>query len=203
MNQQTEERIKIIRQFKSIGSTNALPSKRLQSIRLMAYLNVGLANLLLIYLMVITACALFQVAPFIQYWQKIGLTVFISLSFTLWAHFTYIEYLFVKHIKKLKEQDFSFDNTVNDELKGLIHDLNYNRFKPYWIIVPAIVLILASAMRVLEFNPFWNSFLLPVLIISILLSWRLNNSIFMVRQNIEITESNGMDIHLKETIHGS
>ena len=191
MTEQTEERIKIIRQFKSIYyPANASPDKLIKSLKILGYMNFGIVNLLLIFLIVITTCSLFQIVQFTQIWHKFALTVSITLSMSLHAHFSYIELLLKNHIRKLNELNFSFDNTLNIELKDLIHDLNYHRFKPYWITFPTIIVFIASGMMVLEINPFWDNFIWPVLITSILLSWRLNNYIFLVRRNIEMTEFN-------------
>jgi len=190
MNEQTEERIKIIRQFKSTFHVKE-PSldKRIKKLKLWGMMNYGLVNLLLIIIMIISALALLQVESFAQRWLKSGLFVLITLSVSLHSHYSYIEYLLLKHFSYLTRVDMNFHPTTNTELKELVSDLNNHKFKPVWIMVPSILVILASALMVLEWNPFWGLFPLPVLVVSVLLSWRINNHVFLVQNNIENLES--------------
>jgi len=148
-------------------------------------MNFGLANLLFVFLIIISASTLLRLEPFGQNWNKSGLIVLMTISLSLHAHFSIIEFLLLKHSKSLGNSDFNFDNRLNMELKELINDMNYHRFKPFWIILPAIIMMIASALMILELNPYWDMFTWPVLAISVLLSWRLNNCVFLIRKNIE------------------
>ena len=186
MNPQIEERIGIINQLKTTLTGKDLSlEKRIKRLKLWGYMNFGLVNLLLVFLIIISASTLLRLEPFGQNWQKSGLIVLMTISLSLHAHFSIIEFLLLKHSKRLGNSDFNFDNRLNMELKELIDDMNYHRFKPYWIIIPAIILMIASALMVLELNPYWDMFTWPVLAISVLLSWRLNNCVFLIRKNIE------------------
>lgn len=186
MNPQIEERIGIINQLKTTLTGKDLSlEKRIKRLKLWGYMNFGLVNLLLVFLIIISASTLLRLEPFGQNWQKSGLIVLMTISLSLHAHFSIIEFLLLKHSKRLGNSDFNFDNRLNMELKELINDMNYHRFKPYWIIIPAIILMIASALMVLELNPYWDMFTWPVLAISVLLSWRLNNCVFLIRRNIE------------------
>lgn len=186
MNPQIEERIGIINQLKTTLTGKDLSlEKRIKRLKLWGYMNFGLVNLLLVFLIIISASTLLRLEPFGQNWQKSGLIVLMTISLSLHAHFSIIEFLLLKHSKRLGNSDFNFDNRLNMELKELIDDMNYHRFKPYWIIIPAIILMIASALMVLELNPYWDMFTWPVLAISVLLSWRLNICVFLIRRNIE------------------
>ncbi|HEX7584276.1 MAG TPA: hypothetical protein VF373_06270 [Prolixibacteraceae bacterium] len=186
MNPQIEERIGIINQLKTTLTGKDLSlEKRIKRLKLWGYMNFGLVNLLLVFLIIISASTLLRLEPFGQNWQKSGLIVLMTISLSLHAHFSIIEFLLLKHSKRLGNSDFNFDNRLNMELKELINDMNYHRFKPYWIIIPAIILMIASALMFLELNPYWDMFTWPVLAISVLLSWRLNNCVFLIRRNIE------------------
>jgi hypothetical protein len=107
----------------------------------------------------------------------------------LHTHYSYIEFLLLKHISHLNNRDLNFDPSTNKELNGLVNDLNNHKFKPAWIMIPSIIVIIASALMVLEWNPYWGLFPLPVLVVSVLLSWRINNHVFLVQNNIENLES--------------
>ena len=186
MNPQIEERIGIINQLKTTLTGKDLSlEKRIKRLKLWGYMNFGLVNLLLVFLIIISASTLLRLEPFGQNWQKSGLIVLMTISLSLHAHFSIIEFLLLKHSKRLGNSDFNFDNRLNMELKELIDDMNYHRFKPYWIIIPAIILMIAGALMVLELNPYWDMFTWPVLAISVLLSWRLNICVFLIRRNIE------------------
>ena len=186
MNQQIEARIGIINQLKTTLTGKDLSlEKRMKRLKLWGYMNFGLANLLLVFLIIISASTLLRLEPFGQNWNKSGLIVLMAISLSLHAHFSIIEFLLLKHSKSLGNSDFNFDNRLNMELKELINDMNYHRFKPFWIILPAIIMMIASALMILELNPYWDMFTWPVLAISVLLSWRLNNCVFLIRRNIE------------------
>ena len=186
MNQQIEARIGIINQLKTTLTGKDLSlEKRMKRLKLWGYMNFGLANLLLVFLIIISASTLLRLEPFGQNWNKSGLIVLMAISLSLHAHFSIIEFLLLKHSKSLGNSDFNFDNRLNMELKELINDMNYHRFKPFWIILPAIIMMIASALMILELNPYWDMFTWPVLAISVLLSWRLNNCVFLIRKNIE------------------
>lgn len=190
MNEQTEQRIKIISQFKSTFHVKD-PSleKRINKLKIWGIMNYGLVNLLLIIVMILSALTLLQVESFNQRWLQSGLLVLITLSVSLHSHYSYIEYLLLKHISHLKLRELNFNPTTNTELNGLVTDLNDHKFKPSWIMIHSILVILASALTVLEWNPFWGWFPLPVLVVSALLSWRINNHVFLVQNNIENLES--------------
>jgi hypothetical protein len=111
-----------------------------------------------------------------------------TIAVSFHAHYSFIEFLLLNHVKDLKHSNFKCNHNANLELKNIINDMNFHRFKPYWIIIPAIAVIISGAFTVLELNPYWNWFVIPVLITSVLLSWRLNNSVFLIRKNIENTK---------------
>lgn len=187
MNHLTTERLEIIKQFKSISILGAQTfEKRLKRAKTWGTINFYLANFILI--IVISASALLGIEPFRQSWSKSGLTILIAFSISLSAHFSLIEYYLLKHLKALNNGNFTFNQKLNSELKKLINDLNFHRFKPFWIIFPTIFVILAGALVVFELNPFWDIFVWPVLIIGILLSWRLNSAVYQIRKNLEQTE---------------
>lgn len=190
MNQETEERIRIIMQFKptTYFKDQSLEG-RIKKLKYYGILKYGLANFVLIIAIVLSAIALLTFDPSGQSWQKAGLLVFITMNLSLNAHYPYIEFLLLSHIKTLHGQDVMVDINSNKELKGLINHMDYNRFKPYWIIIPSLILIIASILSFFDLNPYWNMFALPVLIVSALLSWRLNNQVSLVQNNIEDFES--------------
>jgi len=190
MNHHIAERIQIISQFKSpsIGSDQSFENRYKKS-KIWGSINFYMANILLIVLIVISASTLLGIEPIGQKWSKSGLMILMTLSLSLHAHYSLIEFHLLKHLKSLNESDFSFNQNLNLELKNLITDLNFHRFKPYWIIIPTTIVLCASALMVLELNPYWDMFVIPVLLIGILLSWRLNNGVFLIRENIEKAES--------------
>lgn len=190
MNQYTEERIRIIKKLKPSIYVKEQPlDQRIKKLKFLSLLNYLLANLLLIILMIQSALSLLQYDPSGESWKKSALLVFITLNLSLQAHLSYIEYLLLKHVRNLKNQEYSISYINNKELKELIIRLNNNRFKPYWIVIPSILVMLGSLLSYLEYNPYWDIFALPALLVGALLSWRLNKEVLQVRNNIEHIES--------------
>lgn len=190
MNQETEERIKIIRQFKpTLHYKDQSLEGRIKKLRYYGILKYFLANFFLIITMIRSAIVLLSMDDSGQNWQKAGLMIFIALSLSLHAHYSYIEFLLLKHVRNLQNHDYTISFNSNKELQVLINRLNYHRFQPYWIIIPSIIVMIASILSIFELNPFWLIFALPVLIVSVLLSWRLNNDVLHIRNNIHNLES--------------
>ena len=190
MNQETEERIKIISEFKStLYQKDQSLEKRINMLKIFGLLKYVLANFMLILVMVHSAIVILRLDPSGQSWQKAGLLVFIALNLSFHSHYSYIELLLLKHIKNLLHRDMIIQDGHNRELNKLIDDLNYHKFRPYWLIFTAFILLLASVLKFFNFNPFWHLFALPVLIVGALLSVRLNQKVSLIRNNIELIES--------------
>lgn len=190
MNQYAEERIRIIKKLKPSIFFNQQPlEQRIKKLKVVSLLNYLLANVLLIVLMIQAALALLQYDPSGESWKKSALMIFITLNLSLQAHLSYIEYLLLKHARNLKTQEYMINYINNKELKELVTRLNHHRFKPYWIVIPSILVMIGSIFTYFDSNPLWEIFALPVLLVGALLSWRLNNEVLRVRNNIEHIES--------------
>ncbi|HET6557555.1 MAG TPA: hypothetical protein VFG54_09600 [Prolixibacteraceae bacterium] len=190
MNQYAEERIRIIKKLKPSIYVKEQPlDQRIKILRFFGWLKYLLANVLLIALIIQSALSLLQHDPSGESWQKSALLVFITLNLSLQSHYSYIEYLLLKHVLNLKNQQYSISYINNKELKELIIRLNHNRLKPYWIILPSILVMVGSIFTYFDSNPYWEIFALPVLLVGILLSIRLNKDVLLVRNNIEHIES--------------
>lgn len=191
MDQYTEERIMIITKLKPFFYVKDQPiDQRIKKRTSLSLLNYLLANFLLIVLMVQSALSLLQYDLSGQSWHKSALLIFITINLSLQAHLSYIEYLLLRHARNLKNRQYNISYIHNKELKELVTRLNNNRFKPYWIVIPSLGVMIGSLMSYFNYNPYWELFAWPVLLVSALLSWRLNNEVWLVRNNIEHTESN-------------
>lgn len=197
MNQQVEEQIEIINQLNStLTGKDFNLEKRIKRLRIWGYFGYVGANLLLIFLLLVSASALFHFELIHYNWNKSMLLVTMAMSLSLHSHFSLIEFLLCKHHKKLNESAFTFNRELNSELENLINKLNYRRFKPYWIMIPSIIVMIAALAIMLmaegTMTPkiafYWNLFPLPVFITSLLLFWNLNNKVFSVRKNIKAIE---------------
>lgn len=191
MDQYAEERIMIISKLKPFFYVKDQPiDQRIKKRTSLSLLNYLLANFLLIVLMVQSALSLLQFDPSGESLHKSALLIFITMNLSLQAHLSYIEYLLLRHARNLKNRQYNISYIHNKELKKLVTRLNNNRFKPYWIVIPSLAVMLGSLMSYFNYNPYWELFAWPVLLVSALLSWRLNNEVWLVRNNIEHTESN-------------
>lgn len=197
MNQQIEERIEIIKELKTtIPNKDYSLEKRIKRLRWGYFGYVGV-NILLIFLLLVSASALFHLEMLHYNWKKSMLLVVMTMSLSFHSHFSFIEFLLSKHHKKLIASDFNFDQELNSELENLINQLNYRRFKPYWIMIPSLLIMIAALVILLmteeTMTPimahYWNQFPLPVFVITLLLLWRLNYTVFSFQKNIEKVES--------------
>lgn len=190
MNQYAEERIRIIKKLKpTVGFKEQPLEQRIKKLKFFGWLKYLLSNLLLIILMIQSALSLLHYDPSGESWQKSALLVFIALNLSLQGHYSYIEFLLLKHVRNLKTQEYMISYINNKELKELVIRLNTNRFKPYWIVIPSILVMLGSIFSYLGYNPYWEIFALPCLMAGALLSIRLNKEVLTVRNNIEHIES--------------
>lgn len=190
MNPQTEERIRIIKKLKpSLGFNKQPLEKRIKKLRFFGILIYAMANILLIVIIIQSAITLFHLDPTGQSWNKSALMVFITLNLSLHSHYSYIEFLLLKHVDNIKNQEYLISYINNKELKELINNLNYHRFRPYGIIIPALLVMLGSILSYFDSNPYWEIFALPTLVIGTLMLWQLNYKVSQIRNNIEEIES--------------
>lgn len=197
MNQQIEERIEIIKSLKTTtGKADQSLEKRIKSTRIFGIISYALANFVLIFLILITILTILDFGSFGSSWSKSALFVFITISISIQAHFSPIDFLLSKHRKKLQNSSFSFNNQLNNTLRKQIDELNYHRFKPYWIIIPALIIMIPGILMVFadddvfaKNNLYWDYFKIPVLFIGILLFWNFNWKIYQFWKNIKNVES--------------
>lgn len=197
MNQQIEERIEIIKSLKTTtGKADQSLEKRVKSTRIFGIISYALANFVLIFLIFITILAILDFGGFGSRWPKFALFVFMTISISIQAHFSPIDYLLSKHRKKLQNFSFSFDNQLNNTLRKQIDELNFHRFKPYWIIIPSLIIMISGILVVFASNDvsainnlYWGYFKIPVLLVGILLFWNFNWKIYQVWENIKNAES--------------
>ncbi len=197
MNSQIEERIEIIKSLKTTtGKADQSLEKRIKSTRIFGIFSYSLANFVLIFLILITILALLDFSSYGSRWSKSAFFAFMTMTISLGAHFSSIDFLLSKHRKNLLNSDFSFNNQLNNTLKMQINDLNYHRFKPYWIIIPTVIIMTTGMLMffadhgVFPKNKlYWDYFKIPVLFVSILLFWNFNWKIYQVWKNIKNVES--------------
>jgi hypothetical protein len=200
MNQITEDRIELIKGFKTTLIDKGLSIEtRIKRLRIAGIFAFGSMNLLLILLVIISFITILHVEPLASKWNQSSMLVFMTITVSMVTHFSFVEFLLTKHLKKLQERNFDFSKELNIKLKDLIENMNENRLKPYWIKIPAIVVLIATLAMLLltmdtdsinpEFANYWNLFPLPVFLISLMLFWNLNSKIIAFRKNINEVES--------------
>jgi H+/gluconate symporter-like permease len=197
MTPQIEERIEIIKELKTtMPFKDYSLEKRIKRLRWGYFGYIGV-NILLMFLILVSASALFHLEMLHYNWNRSMLLVAMTISLSWHSHFSFIEFLLSKHHKKLITSDFNFDQESNSELQNLINRLNYRRFKPYWIMIPSILIAIAAIVILLmteetmtpKMSHYWNQFPLPVFVMTLLLLWNMNYMVFRVRRNIKNVES--------------
>ena len=125
MNNQIVERIKIAQSFKSAYNwKRETPKQREKTVKRFAFLNYGIAILLICVTIVASAISTFQIETFSGKWTNAGLLVLMAMSLSLSAPFLYIVLMLHKHIKNIKNLEIKFDDNLNTELGNIVKQLN-------------------------------------------------------------------------------
>jgi hypothetical protein len=197
MDSQIEERIEIIKSLiTTSGKADQSVEKRIKSTRILGIFNYAFTTIFLIILVFLTIFTLLSAGNFVEKWPKFGLVVSLIFSMSLHAPLSIVDFFLSRHRKKLQDSDYSVDKQLNDTLKLQIDELNYRRFRPYWIKIPALIISIFALLQtflVLDdskyFDIYWGYFKIPVLIVAFLLLWYSNRIIYIVWENIKIVES--------------
>jgi len=189
MNQQIEERIQIATEFKSkVDWKDESLEKKIQKLRITGFFNFGFANFLFFLVILMSILAFFHIEPFYQNWQKSGLIILLSASFSIHAPFYYTEYILLKHSKLILNLDVESVDSLNDELSIIVNKL-IKRGKIYYILYRTeIVIVVGTIFQVSESNPILSVFLYFILILSFLLVLELTYLTHLVRVNIKKVE---------------
>ncbi len=190
MNAQIEERIKIIRRFKSVYSTQEKnPQKMNFWFNFSAAFEYWVTMLLLIFLMFLSFSAIFHIEPFNEKWQTSGLIVLMTFAIAIKSPYSFIELFLLKHVKKIIKLDLSFPQSLNQELKEIITKINSKKNRMNIIGLPSILIMLGGLLKVLDLNPYWNYFTYIVLVFSPILLIRINFQISIVKKNLNKFDS--------------
>ena len=100
-------------------------------------------------------------------WQKTGLIVIISLSFTLKLPNYFYELKLLKHFKNINSKsEFKGNDKLNSDLKNII-DKSNNGFKNNWSVIILAIVILITGIWQMGYDvnsPYWNYMKLPILV---------------------------------------
>jgi hypothetical protein len=190
MNQQIEERIKIIKRFKSVYSIQEKdPEKKNFWFRMSAGFDYWVVMFLLTFLIFVSFSAIFKIEPINEKWQNSGLLVLMAFALAIKSPYSFIELALLKHVKKIKGLDLSTPYSLNQELKKIITRLNSKKHRLNVVGLPSILIILGGALKVFDLNPYWNYFSYLVLFFSPILIIRINYQISLVRKNLSKFET--------------
>ncbi len=185
MNNQIEERIKIIKRFKSIYSTQKKSlDKNNFWFRMSAGFDYWGASFLLLFLIFISFTAIFQIEPINEKWQNSGLIVLMTFAIAIKSPYSFIELMLLKHVKKIKDLELSFPESLNQDLKEIIFRLNSKKMRVNVFGLPSIFIVLGGALKVFDLNPYWNYFPYLVFFFSPILLIRINYLIRLMRRNL-------------------
>ena len=190
MNNQIAERIKIAKSFKSTYNWQGkTPEQREKTLKRFAFLNYGIAILLLCAIIVVSAITTFQIETFSGKWTNAGLLVLMAMSLSLSAPFLYIELMLHNHIKKIEKLEIEFDEKLNNQLDNIIAKLNRRKKYIYLLGLPAILIIIPAFLQVFDANPYWDKFPPIVLVVSLYVLVMVNYDIIKLKRNLKRVES--------------
>lgn len=190
MNNLIAERIKIINRFKSLYSTNKKSSKENNFwFRMSAGFDYWAVMLLLIFLMFMSFSAIFQIEPINEKWKNSGLLVLMVFAIAIKSPYSFIELALLKHVKKIKDLDLNFPESLNQDLSKIITRLNSKKVRLNLIGLPTIFIILGALLHQFELNPYWNYFSYLVLGFSPILIIRINYQISLIKKNLSKFDS--------------
>ncbi len=190
MNNQIDERIKIAKSFKSIYNWKGkTPEKREKTLKMVAFSDYGIVTFLLFVCILASAMTIFQTQSISSNWEKSGLLVLLTMSFSLRSPFSFIELILNNHIKKIENVRYQFDNELNNELDNIITKLNRRKKYIYLIGLPAILIFIPAMLQVFNANPYWDKFPPFVLTVSLYILVRIHYDIMKLKRNLKRVES--------------
>ena len=165
MNTKINERKNIIVSFKANVSLPKGIDKRIQSLRGLTIINALIA--LPCICIVISTILLEPLGIEVFKWDKMGLLVIFSVSFSLGLPEYFYELKLLNHLKKInKASDFEGLEALNSELKMIIKVLN-NKLKNYKYLIPLVLVIFIFGLLQIfsdTLNPYWGYLKIPVLL---------------------------------------
>lgn len=111
------------------------------------------------------------------------------MSLSVRAPYAYIELILKRHLKKLKSTKGNFDKKGNCDLEFYISQFNERKKYLYIKALPAIMILIAAFLQVIEKNPYWDKFPPLVAVVSLYILIQLNLDIFKIKRNIRKVES--------------
>lgn len=159
MNNQIEERIKIIKGFKSYTYWKVKsPEEISKSLKVFAPLDYGFTLVLLLFVIVLSASALFELEFLSSKWEKSGLIVLMTISFSLRSPFSLAELMLKKHVQIIRTKNHSIKDSLNSDLKSIISSFDNRKKRIVYFVIPVVIVMLASFAQVFEMNPYWSYF---------------------------------------------
>lgn len=192
MNQQVEERIELISNF-------ILETGKGESRKWVHYFNGYITLPFVIGLFLFVEVVSFS-AIFNQFsnWAKADMMTLFSLFFILQFSIQFVNFLLFNHLHTIKEKQINLGNELNDELESLL-ELITTRFKPYWLKIPVLLLMVIALIKKTLFmftnhsnlfiDTLWNYLPLPIFLTGILLFWHCSQQIWKVRKNLKTVEA--------------
>jgi len=181
MNNKINERIRIANSFKSLLEWGEKSQRtREKTLKWIVFLEFGVMMIFLPFLIIICSMNIFNIELFTLNWSKSGLLVMMTMLFALRSPVSYIELILYKHINKIKDIEIDFDNKINIELANIIDKLN----RRFTRSIPTLLIMIPAMLQTFDLNPYWDNFLIPTLVVSIYLIFKINYDILKVKTNL-------------------
>ncbi|MDP5231681.1 MAG: hypothetical protein NWQ38_14915 [Cellulophaga sp.] len=191
MNPKINERKNLIVSLKSnLSLPNRGIDKRIQNLTGLNIFN-GFISVLCIAIVLYVIIFESLGSAFIK-WDKMGLLVIISVSFTLGLPESIYELKLLNHLKKINNaSDFDGIEHLNAELSSMIKKLN-NKLKNYKYLIPLVLVIFVFGILQIfseTLNPYWSYIKIPLLLFYSLIIGRFIITYKKIHQNISATEN--------------
>ena len=181
------DRIAIAKQFKSLHEWQDATHKA-KHLKRGRNIEGVLVPFLLLLAAIISVDKLFHFYEVTTYWPKAGLLVGLAMGLSFRAPFTYIEALLTNHIERLTKAKVHYDKELDHELDRIITLFNKRNSHNYLKRSPIIILTLSASLQVLEANPYWAYFSLPVLFVSLYSLAQICYDIYLLKNHLKKAE---------------
>jgi len=189
MNDQIEERIKIIKGFKSYTYWKEKSPEEISNLlRVFAPIDYGFTLVFLLFVIVLSASALFELEFLSSKWEKSGLIVLMTISFSLRSPLTLAELMLKKHVQKIRTKNLAIKASLNFDLRSIISNFNNRRRKSVFFIIPVVLIMLASFAQVFEMNPYWSYFSSIILAYCVFVFVWIHYQLLKLRNNLKTVE---------------
>jgi len=183
MTKQLIERIEIVDQFKSIYFWQKdSVAKQYNRVKWLGISKLVFGVLLLLYLIDVSAMAVLKMETDLLGWEKSALLVFVVMAANVYNPYLFIEFLLKKHLRKIRNINGEFNETLNTDLRLAVVKLNSKSRRLYITEIPAILVMIGAIFQSQGLNPYWYLFAYFIPLFGMFMLIKMYSDVSMIRR---------------------